>query len=77
MPEVVTTAERVVHAPVAEETSIQRLSTAAELPLRGVFRGRQGWNRYHRGGRFSLKAWTPSSAASSIMLQAMVWPASM
>ena len=28
------------------------------------------------GGRFSIKACTPSSAASSIMLQAMVWAAS-
>jgi len=31
---------------------------------------------YHTGLRFSMKACTPSSAAASIMLQAMVCPAS-
>lgn len=31
---------------------------------------------YQLGGRFSMKAWAPSSAQGSIMLQAIVAPAS-
>ena len=53
----------------------ESLPTVDSLPATG-HRSLACRRCYQRGGRLSMKACTPSSAASSIMLQAMVRAAS-
>jgi hypothetical protein len=53
-----------------------RLGCARRRRRAELFRHVTGARAHHFGGRLSMKACTPSSALSSIMLQAIVWPAS-